>query len=131
MIPLPDTPPPLPPRNVFWALMLGILVAPAIGGTLLLAVTWFVGAYRENQLSTLVAWPSFFLIPFLVGLVAAWFWRRLNRSVAISFLDAFWILLVSLLAAAIILREGVVCLIIVSPLVYVFLFTGILVGRLV
>ena len=110
--------------------MLGIFVANAIGGALLFAVTWFVGAYREHDVSALVAWPSFFLIPFLVGLIAAWFWRRLNRSVAISFLDALWVLLVSLAAAAIILREGVVCLVIVSPLVYVFLFTGILVGRL-
>jgi hypothetical protein len=110
--------------------MLGILVAPGIGGVLLFGVTWFVDAYRENDVSALVAWPSFFLIPFLVGLVAAWFWRRLNRSLAISFLDALWILLISLAAAAIILREGVVCLVIVSPLVYVFLFTGILVGRL-
>src|SRR6266404_9913571 len=125
-----DTPPPLPPRNVFGTLMLGILVANAIGGTLLFAVTWFASAYRDRDVSALVVWPNFFLIPFLVGLVAAWFWRRLNRSLAISFLDAFWILLVSLAAAAIVLREGVVCLVIVCPLVYVFLWTGILVGRL-
>ncbi|MEA3186617.1 MAG: hypothetical protein QOD99_447 [Chthoniobacter sp.] len=125
-IPSSDAPPPLPPRNVFWTLLLGILVSNAIGGTLLFAVTLFVGAYREQDVSALVTWPSFFLIPFLVGLVAAWFWRRLNRSLAISFLDALWILLVSLAAAAIILREGVVCLVIVSPLVYVFLWTGIL-----
>jgi hypothetical protein len=131
VIPVQNAPPPLPPRNVVWTLMLGILVAPAIGGALLFAVTWFVGAYRDRDISALVAWPNFFLIPFLVGLIAAWFWRRLDRSLAISFLDAFWILLVSLAAAAIILREGVVCLVIVSPLVYVFLWTGILVGRLV
>jgi hypothetical protein len=125
-----DAPPPLPPRHVFGPLMLGLFVANAIGGALLFAVTWFVGAYREHDVSALVAWPSFFLIPFLVGLIAAWFWRRLNRSVALSFLDALWVLLVSLAAAAIILREGVVCLVIVSPLVYVFLLTGILAGRL-
>jgi hypothetical protein len=111
-------------------LLLGIVVGNAIGGALLFGVTLLIGAYRGNDVSALVAWPSFFLIPFLVGLVAAWFWRRLRRSLAISFLDAFWLLLLSLAAAAIILREGVVCLVIVSPLLYVFLWTGVLVGRL-
>lgn len=77
-----DAPPPLPPRNVVWIMMLGTLVANAIGGCLLFAVTWFVGAYREHDVSVLVAWPSFFLIPFLVGMIAAWFWRRIHRTIA-------------------------------------------------
>jgi hypothetical protein len=125
-----DAPPPLPPRNVVWILMLGMVVANAIGGSLLLAVTLFVGAYREHDATALVAWPSFFLIPFLVGLVAAWFWRRLNRTLGWSFLDALWISLLGLAAAAIILREGVVCLVIVSPALYVFVLCGVLLGRL-
>ncbi|MEY2494248.1 MAG: hypothetical protein QOJ45_740 [Verrucomicrobiota bacterium] len=129
-MPNPNTPPPLPLRNVFWTLLLGILVANAIGGTLLFAVTWVVGAYREHDVSALVAWPSFFLIPFLVGLLAAWFWRRLNRTLGWSFLDALWISLVGLAAAAVILREGVVCLVIVSPALYVFILCGVLLGRI-
>ena len=71
MIPDPNAPPPLPPRNVFWPLLLGIVLANAIGGTLLFAVTLFVGAYRDQDVSALVAWPSFFLIPLVVGLAAA------------------------------------------------------------
>jgi len=125
-----DAPPPLPPRNVVWILMLGMVVANAMGGSLLFAVTLFVGAYREHDVFALVAWPSFFLIPFLVGLIAAWFWRRLNRTLGWSFLDAFWISLLGLAAAAIILREGVVCLAIVSPALYVFVLCGVLLGRL-
>lgn len=125
-----DVPPPLPPRNVAWMLVLGVLVANAIGGSLVFAVTWFVGAYREREVFTLVAWPSFFLIPFLVGLIAAWFWRRLNRTLGWSFLDALWITLAGLVAAAVVLREGVVCLVIVSPALYVFALSGVLLGRL-
>jgi hypothetical protein len=125
-----DAPPPLPPRNVVWILMLGLVVSNAIGGSLLLAVTLFVGAYREHDATALVAWPSFFLIPFLVGLIAAWFWRRLNRTLGWSFLDALWISLLGLAAAAIILREGVVCLVIVSPALYVFILCGVLLGRI-
>jgi hypothetical protein len=128
-MPNPNTPPPLPPRHVVWTLVLGVLVADAIGGSLVFAVTWFVGAYREHDISALVAWPSFFLIPFLVGLIAAWFWRGLNRSLAWSFLDALFVTIIGLTAAAIILREGVVCLVIVSPALYVFVLCGILLGR--
>jgi hypothetical protein len=125
-----DQSPPLPPRSPVSQLILGTLVANAIGGVLLLAVTWFVGAYKNNDVATIVAWPSFFLIPFIVGLVAAWFWRRLGRTLGWSFLDALWVSLVGLGAAAIILREGVVCLVIVFPALYVFVAAGILLGRL-
>lgn len=124
-----DAPPQLPPARPFWHLLLGMFVANAIGATLLFGVTLLVGAYRHDDVSALVAWPSFFLIPFLVGLVAAWFWRRLNRTLGWSFLDALWISLVGLAAAAIILREGVVCLVIVSPALYVFILCGVLLGR--
>lgn len=122
-------PPPLPPRSIVWPMVLGLLLSNAIGGTLLFAVMFFVGAYKNNDVFALVAWPSFFLIPLLVGLIAAWFWRRLNRSLGWSFLDVLWVSLVGLAAAAIILREGVVCLVIVSPALYVFILCGVLLGR--
>src|SRR4051812_48601425 len=125
-----DAPPPLPPRNLTWNILLGTVVANAIGGSLLCGVVWFVGAYKYHDATALIAWPSFFLIPFLVGLVAAWFWRRLNRTLGWSFLDALWVTLVALAAAAIVLREGVVCLVIVSPALYVFILCGILLGRI-
>jgi len=125
-----DTPPRLPPRNVVGVMMLGTLVANAIGGVLLFGIVWLVGAYKSSDFPTFIAWPSFFLIPFIVGLVAAWFWRSLNRTLGWSFLDALWATLLGLAAAAVILREGVVCLVIVSPALYLFILCGILVGRL-
>ncbi|MEN3369629.1 MAG: hypothetical protein V7609_1772 [Verrucomicrobiota bacterium] len=125
-----DESPPLPPQRPGMVLLLGTMVANAIGGTLLFGVTWFAGAYKNQDVVTFVAWPSFFLIPFIVGLIAAWFWRRLGRTLGWSFLDALWVSLVGLGAAAIILREGVVCLVIVFPALYVFVATGILLGRL-
>ncbi|HEX4641525.1 MAG TPA: hypothetical protein VH252_09070, partial [Chthoniobacterales bacterium] len=123
-----DTPPPLPPRQPIWQLLLGIVISNAIGGVLLCAVVWFVGAYKNHDATALVAWPSFFLIPFLVGLIAAWFWRPLSRTLGWSFLDALWVTLAGLAAAAIVLREGVVCLVIVSPALYVFILCGVLLG---
>jgi hypothetical protein len=110
-------------------MMLGTLVANAIGGVLLFGIVWLIGAYKSSDLLTFIAWPSFFLIPFLVGLIAAWFWRRIHRTIAWSALDAVIVTLVGLAAAAIILREGIVCLVIVSPALYAFILCGILLGR--
>jgi hypothetical protein len=124
-----ETSPPLPPTRPVGQLVLGIVVANAIGGCLLFGVVWFVQAFEGHDTTALVAWPSFFLIPFIVGLIAAWLWRRLNRTLGWSFLDALWVTLVGLGAAAIVLREGVVCLVIVSPALYVFILCGILLGR--
>src|SRR2546423_11754964 len=124
-----DTPPPLPPRHVVWTMMLGLFLANAIGGLLLFAVTWFATAYKDQPISAFVAWPSFFLLPFFVGLVASWFWRRLYRTLGWCALDALAVTLVGLAASATVLHEGVVCLVIVSPVLYVFIFCGILLGR--
>src|SRR3954452_22701359 len=125
-----ETPPPLPPTRPIGELLPGIAVANAIGGSLLFAVVWFVQAHKDQDATALVAWPSFFLIPFIVGMIAAWFWRRLNRTLGWRFLDALWVTLVGLAAAAIVLREGVVCLVIVSPALYIFNLCGILLGRI-
>src|SRR3954464_6101388 len=125
-----ESSPPLPPARPIGQLILGIVIANAIGGLLLFGVVSLVGAYRNNDATALVVWPSFFLIPFIVGVAAAWFWRRLNRTLGWSFLDALWVTLVGLAAAAIVLREGVVCLVIVSPALYVFILCAILLGRI-
>lgn len=110
--------------------MLGTFVANGIGGSLLCAVVWFVGAFKGHDGTVLVAWPSFFLIPFFVGLVAAWCWRRVYRTIGWCAVDAILLTFVGLAAAAIILGEGVVCLVIVSPALYVFIFCGVLLGRI-
>lgn len=125
-----ETPPPIPPPNRpdWQLLLLGMVVGNAVGGALLSGISLLPGGLRDAR--DAVIWPSLILIPFIVGVVAAWFWRRLNRSLAISFLDALWTFLLSLALAAIVMREGVVCLVIASPLLYVFLLTGILLGRL-
>src|ERR671919_701325 len=108
-----DAPPPLPPRNPGLQIFLGALVANAAGGVLLAAINWFVRSRIQDDISTFVLWPSFFLLPFFVGLLAAWFWRRLDRTLGWSFLDALWVTLLGLGAAFIVLREGIVCIVIV------------------
>ena len=110
-------------------IVIGMLVANLVGDALLFGVAKLSEIYKGSNKELLI-FPSFFLLPLIVGLVAAWFWRRLNRSLAITFLDALWVSLVGVGAAAIVLREGVVCLIIVFPALYGLILTGLLLGRI-
>jgi hypothetical protein len=106
-----------------------MVVANLIGGMVLLAVVYVVSPYR-NRVKDLLIYPSFILLPLMVGIVAAWFWRRLNRSLAITFLDALWVSLVGVAFSAVILREGVICLVIVLPILYLVVLSGLLLGRI-
>jgi hypothetical protein len=122
-------PPPLPPQNRLVILLIGMGVANLVGGALCFGVTKLSRLHYWRDDGWIIL-PSFFLLPLIVGLVAAWFYRRLKRSLGITFLDALWVSLVGVGAAAIVLREGVVCLVIVFPAFYVLVLTGLLIGRI-
>jgi len=121
--------PPLPPQNRLVTLLIGMGAANVVGGALCFGVTKLSELYHGPN-EGLFIFPSFVLLPLIVGLVAAWFYRRLNRSLGITFLDALWVSLVGIGAAAIVLREGVVCLVIVFPALYILVLTGLLLGRI-
>ena len=121
--------PPFPPQNRLVILLIGMVVANLVGGAVCFGVTKLSQFFNGSNEGWLI-WPSFFLLPLLVGLVAAWFYRRLNRGVGITFLDALWVSLVGVGAAAIVLREGVVCLVIAFPALYILILTGLFIGRI-
>lgn len=122
-------PSPLPPRNRRVTLLVGMAVANLVGGALCFGVVLLIEVCKGPDAAAIM-YPSFVLLPLIVGLIAAWFFRRLNRSLGITFLDALWVSLVGVGAAAIVLREGVVCLVIVFPALYVLILTGLLLGRI-
>jgi uncharacterized protein YndB with AHSA1/START domain len=104
-------------------------VANVVGGVLSFGAVKLIGIYKGPNEGWLMV-PSFVLLPFLVGLIAAWFYRNLNRSVGITFLDALWVSLVGVGIAAIVLREGAVCLVIAFPALYLLILTGLFIGRI-
>ena len=85
--------PPLPPQNRLVTLLIGMAVANLVGGVLCFGITKLSEIYNGSN-KELFIFPSFFLLPLLVGLIAAWLYRRLNRSLGITFLDALWVSLV-------------------------------------
>jgi len=122
-------PPPLPPENPRATLLIGMGLANLVGGALCFGVVKLAEIYKGPN-EGLFVWPSLFLLPLMVGLIAAWFYRRLNRSAGVTFLDALWVSLVGVGGAAILMHEGIVCLVIVYPALYALILTGLLLGRI-
>lgn len=107
-------------KKIAQGLLLSNLIAFSIIG---------ISTYFEIWENGVLIFSEFVLLPFLMGIICAWFWRNLkmkNRS-----LTGYAVLngLIAILLSAIFLGEGVICLLIVSPLVFGFVITGTFVGR--
>ncbi len=67
---------------------------------------------------------EFIIIPILMGLISAWFWRKLDlpgrKILSYSILNTF----LAIFLIGIFLGEGIICLIIVSPLIFSFVIAG-------
>jgi hypothetical protein len=77
----------------------------------------------------LIAIPSLLLIPMTGGVVAAYVWRRLELSRWGIVLHSLWMPMLGVAGASLFLGEGVVCLIIVFPLLWVSILAGASIGR--
>ncbi|WP_123040526.1 SRPBCC family protein [Cohnella candidum] len=72
---------------------------------------------------------EFVILPMIMGIVNAYFWRSHGVTAGPSFGYGFLNLIISLVLSAFFMGEGVNCLIIVAPLIYTFLMLGILFGH--
>jgi hypothetical protein len=72
---------------------------------------------------------EFVIIPVLMGIISAWYWRNLllpgGKLTLYSCYNGFFAILLSFLF----LNEGAICLLIVSPLVFCFVIAGAFIGR--
>jgi len=107
--------------------LLGMLVGNIVGGLLCLLATWLARYF--GYYGALIVYPNLIIIPFVIGLVTAWFWRPLKLSIGSYALYSILCTSLGIGCASLVFREGVICLIIVSPILYVFVFAGALAGR--
>ncbi len=80
--------------------------------------------------SGLLVFSEFVIIPILMGIINAYFLRNLytlktRKLIGISCING----MIAIVLSYIFLKEGTICLIIVSPLLFCFIFLGVLVGR--
>lgn len=120
-------------RRLTW--LLGMVVGNVATGLLYAGLTMLFfnlpSAFRSQAFGIfgIVGLPSFILIPLFGGLVAGYCWRRLNPGIGATALGALGMMLLGLGGAAVAFREGIICLLIVSPLFYTMTFSGALLGR--
>ncbi|MFN3650791.1 MAG: SRPBCC family protein [Armatimonadota bacterium] len=108
--------------------LLGGFVVPPLVGWLLLQLTTYLMTQATFASGTFTL-SAFIFIPLLMGFVSAGFWARLGLGtgeyVAYSLVNTF----LALVASYFTMREGVICLVIVSPLIAAFILAGALLGR--
>jgi len=121
-------------RNAYTRILLGILVANLVAIILVGAskylVTYLEGNHAGNS-SGVFIFSSFIVVPLLMGAISAWYWHPLQLK-TLAYIG--WSAVSTLVASAasfIFLKEGAICLIIVSPLILCFTLTGALLARTV
>jgi len=108
-------------------LLLGMLAGNAVGALLCGLVFGLVHFYPEYGGG--VSLPSLLLIPFAIGLVASWVWGPLKLGMGGILLQSLGCTALGLAVGAVAFQEGVICLIILSPLLYVGVLAGAVLGE--
>lgn len=116
-----------PPPNFSGALLLGAGAANLVG-IALMALSRAL-TIVSPQTSGALVFSVFILIPLVMGIVSAFFWRRLELGTGQYLVFSLLTSGVGIALSYFVLREGVVCLVIVSPLILAFVFSGALIGR--
>lgn len=119
--------PPVRNRWLWW--LVGMVAGNLATAALCLGAGWLTSGIRDSYLP-FIAWPSFFLVPLTGGLMASYVWRKMHPGVGKTALGTLGLTMLGLAGAGVFLREGIICLLIVSPLYYVFTFSGALIGRI-
>ncbi|GAB2683815.1 hypothetical protein GCM10027037_01020 [Mucilaginibacter koreensis] len=76
-----------------------------------------------------LVFSEFVIIPMLMGIISAWFWRKLELSSSQLVGYSLTNTVIAILMSTFFLREGIVCLVIVSPLLVAFILAGAFMGR--
>lgn len=117
-----------PPNRYLLRFLLGVLGTNVVGAVLLLLTQWLTRLASPDAGGVIGA-SAFIVIPLLMGIASAWFWKDLDLTTGSYFLRSVVNTFVALCLSYFLLREGMICLIIVSPLLLTVLFCGAIIGR--
>lgn len=105
----------------------GLLVANAAAAGLIGLGFWL--NHLNGAAASILISSDFLLVPLVMGLITAFFWKGLALTTIEYFLYSLLNSGLGLVVAGIFMQEGVICLVIVSPLLLCFVFLGSLLGR--
>jgi hypothetical protein len=116
--------------NKLWAVVLGVVVSNGAAAAVLLLTEWIIrNVHPESGGQVAFVLSEFVLLPIAIGVVNTWYWRGHTVRWGPSLLLALVNLAAGLFVSGLFMGEGVICLVIVSPLVLIFLVIGIAVGK--
>src|SRR5579859_6733866 len=99
-------------------------IVPNLVGVAIIAADKYFNHKSFGESGTLV-FSEFIIVPMLIGIMSAWFWRDLElpgRAVAgKTIINTF----VAIMLSFLFLGEGTICLLIVSPLLFGFMIAGV------
>lgn len=97
-----------------------------------LVVLVIIGANKtiHGDSNGILVYSQFVILPILLGIISAWFWRDLNLKTKTILGYSLINSLIAILLSFLFLSEGFICLIIVSPLIFVFVITGAFIGKM-
>jgi hypothetical protein len=111
----------------------GILASNLVG----ILIIWFSkymverleGTVQAN-ISGMFIFSDFIIVPLLMGMVCAFFWRNLNLPRLDHICYSSLAALFAIIGSYVFLKEGVICLLIVSPLLCGFVVGGSFIGKM-
>ncbi|MGI4788981.1 MAG: hypothetical protein ACRYFS_09035 [Janthinobacterium lividum] len=110
-------------RGIIWGLL-----AANISAALLIGLGFALNSVSSSAAGILVS-SDFVLVPFVMGLISAFFWKGLKLTTMEYFLYSLLNSAFGLVGGGVFMGEGAICLLIVSPLLITFVFLGALTGR--
>ncbi|MEP6955922.1 MAG: hypothetical protein ABI883_03790 [Chthoniobacterales bacterium] len=125
------------PSHARWLRILGgAFAANLLGWTVTVLYAWIfrrtmTEAPKVHEIAAITLYPNFVLVPMAMGIVAAYFWQRLEMR-TLGYLGCALLTVAMCVAGAYLLvKEGAVCLLIASPILWSALFAGSLIGRVI
>jgi uncharacterized protein YndB with AHSA1/START domain len=107
----------------------GIVVANIFAMILIGFTKWLSAHDSLIAIAGIFVFSNFIIVPLLMGMISAYFWRDLNLTGGKYTLYAIYNSIAALAASYLFLSEGYICLLIISPLLIGFTIGGTFIGR--
>jgi hypothetical protein len=108
-------------KNIFTPKLNGYLASNSIA----MVILGLTKLLMQTNGQPIFIFSEFVIVPILMGIVSAWFWSVLNLSSRQAMMYSFYNSLIAIALSFVFLGEGSICLIIVSPLIFCFVITGV------
>jgi hypothetical protein len=110
-------------------IILGIVLANIVAVGIIAVSKWAAAQDGGSGFGGVFVWTDFIIVPLLMGIICSYFWRDLQLSGKAYTLYSVINSALTVIISYFFLKEGYICLIIVSPLLMGFNIAGVFLGK--